>query len=176
MTLSPPTAWVRSGGLAHVVWAISTWFPWLPGTPLPVRVGVLAAWAALGGMWLIAQAERALLRTLLADKTFLYAARSPTPWVRAWFAAVRWLTRKRGGQPHMTYAFQRSLPRLPVPELARTVDGYLASARLLQPPDEFARTEAAARAFLASEGPRLQWYLQLKSWLAPNYVTDWCVA
>lgn len=172
VTASPPDSWVRTSRLSHAVWAASTHFPWLP-VPLPVRVGILAAWVGVGAMLCVAQAERAVLRALLADKTYLYAARAPTPRVRAWFAAVRWLTRRRGGAPHPTYAFQRSLPRLPVPPLGSTVDKYLASARLLQPPEEYAATEAAARAFLAGEGPGLQRYLLLKSWVADSYVSDW---
>jgi hypothetical protein len=33
-----------------------------------------------------------------------------------------------------------------------------------------------AASFLAGEGPKLQRYLWLKSWIAPNYVTDWYAA
>ena len=169
---SHPDSWWRSGPVASLMWRASLYFPWIPGTPLLVRVGTLAAWCALGAMLLAAQLERWTLKALLTNKKFLYEARSPSPFVRWWFLAVRYLTRKRG-RPHMTYAFQRSLPRLPVPDLGHTVEGYLASARLLQSPEEYAITEAQARSFLANEGPRLNWYLKLKSWIAPNYVTDW---
>ena len=65
---------------------------------------------------------------------------------------------------------QRSLPHLPVPPLAETVRRYLESARQLQTPEEFEGTAATAAAFLAKEGPTLQWYLQLKSWFFDNYV------
>ena len=38
--------------------------------------------------------------------------------------------------------------------------------------EQYALVEKSARAFLAEEGPKLQWYLQLKSWFSANYVTD----
>lgn len=169
---SPQDSWVRNSRFSTIVWHFSTYFPWLP-VPLAVRIGVLAAWVAVACMLTLAQLERLILRLLLSDKTYLYAARAPTTYVRTWFAAVRHLTRKRGGIPHMTYSFQRSLPRMPVPRLEKTVEGYLSSARLLQSPEEYEATEAAARAFLANEGPKLQRYLVLKSWLSDSYVTDW---
>lgn len=165
---SPRDSWLRSGPLASWVWSVGNRFPWWTAS-VPVRVGVLAAWTALCAVALLSQAQRLLLRELLRDKSFLYNARSPSLWNRVWFVAVRALTR---GKP-MLLSFQSALPRMPVPPLKETVAKYLASARLLQDDAEFARTEEAARVFLATDGPTLQFYLQLKSWVAPNYVTDW---
>ena len=68
---------------------------------------------------------------------------------------------------------QNALPHLPVPPLKSTVAKYLESAKQLQTPEEFAATTALANAFLEKEGPTLQWYLWLKSWIYDNYVTDW---
>lgn len=170
---APRDSWLRSGWLANVVWSLSKRMPWVPGVPLHVRVGLLAAQVALGGLFALAAAERVLLRRLLADKTYLYQARTPSLRVKLWFVMVRWLTRGRTWGAHLTYTFQSSLPKLPVPQLERSVEGYLATARLLQSPAEFAATEASAKAFLAGEGPVLQRYLKLKSWVSSNYVTDW---
>jgi len=125
---SPADAWVRSGWLANLVWEISMWMPWFPGISLPFRVGVLAAWVSVLFLLLVAITQHALLRLLLSDKSFLFQARSPTAYIKAWFLAVRCLTR---GKP-LIYSFQSSLPHLPVPPLAETVRRYLAAARLLQ--------------------------------------------
>jgi hypothetical protein len=84
------------------VWEFSNLFPWVPGTSLYVRVGVLAAWVSVASLFVIAVGQRFLLRALLADKTFLYAARKPTLWLKVWFVLVRALTR---GKP-MLYSFQ----------------------------------------------------------------------
>lgn len=73
---SPSDAWVRSGWLASAVWEVSLWMPWVPGSGVAFRVGVLAAWVALAFLLLVASAQHALLRLLLSDKTFLYQARS----------------------------------------------------------------------------------------------------
>ena len=48
--------------------------------------------------------------------------------------------------------FQRSLPRLPIPKLEKTVDRYLATQRPLLTSDQFEDTAKAARELLSSEG------------------------
>jgi hypothetical protein len=121
---SPRSAWVRSGPIATAVWAFSLKWPWITND-VHVRVAVLAAWVALGGLLVIAFAQRTLLRVLLADKSFLYAARSPTLWTKTWFMLVRALTR---GRP-LLYSFQSSMPRLPVPPLSQTVEKVRSSRR-----------------------------------------------
>ena len=76
--------------------------PWAPGVPPVGRVAILAAWVAIVFLLLLALGQRALLRTLLSDKTFLYQARAPTALLKVWFLAVRCLTR---GKP-LIYSFQ----------------------------------------------------------------------
>lgn len=49
---------------------------------------------------------------------------------------------------------------------------YLESVRPLLSDLQFQRMAALARDFEHSLGPRLQWYLKLKSWWASNYVSD----
>lgn len=166
---SPRESWLRSGAVATMVWNLSERMPWLPGVSLPVRVGVLAAEVAIVALLFAAVAQRFLLRFLLSDKSFLYNSRSPTLYNKLWFLLVRCLTRRRP----LTYTFQSSLPSLPVPELKETVAKYVESARQIQTPEQFAETQKLAASFIASEGPRLQWFLKLKSWISPNYVTDW---
>ncbi|GCB63304.1 hypothetical protein scyTo_0007374 [Scyliorhinus torazame] len=50
---------------------------------------------------------------------------------------------------------------------------FLESVRPLMNDEDFRRTKALAKDFERNLGPRLQWYLKLKSWWATNYVSDW---
>lgn len=110
----------RSGPIAGFVWDIAMLFPW-PGT-LPrmcvmrrgrglcvcvcsracshdwggwarrVVVGVLAAETGLVAVVLMAWAQRAALRCLLRNKSFLYAGRGkPSIWLRLWGLGVKLL-------------------------------------------------------------------------------------
>lgn len=56
----------------------------------------------------------------------------------------------------ITFAAQDKLPKLPIPELEKTCEKYLAALRPLQSPREHAETKHAVREFLKSEGPELQ--------------------
>uniref|UniRef100_A0A8C2S8H2 Carnitine O-palmitoyltransferase 1, muscle isoform n=1 Tax=Capra hircus TaxID=9925 RepID=A0A8C2S8H2_CAPHI len=77
------------------------------------------------------------------------------------------------GRKPMLYSFQTSLPRLPVPAVQDTVNRYLESVKPLMKEGDFTRMTALAQDFAVNLGPRLQWYLKLKSWWATNYVSDW---
>ena len=64
------------------------------------------------------------------------------------------------------------------PTAAAPPPAFKAAAAPAAPPpptsaEQYALVERSARAFLAAEGPKLQWYLQLKAWFSANYVTDW---
>uniref|UniRef100_A0A8D1SHM1 carnitine O-palmitoyltransferase n=1 Tax=Sus scrofa TaxID=9823 RepID=A0A8D1SHM1_PIG len=83
------------------------------------------------------------------------------------------MVRVFSGRKTMLYSFQTSLPRLPVPAVQDTVSRYLESVKPLMKEAEFKRMTALAQDFAVSLGPRLQWYLKLKSWWATNYVSDW---
>ncbi len=48
---------------------------------------------------------------------------------------------------------------------------YLESARPLMDDEQYKRMEELAKDFEKNLGPRLQWYLKLKSWWASNYVS-----
>ncbi|XP_056307348.1 carnitine O-palmitoyltransferase 1, liver isoform isoform X2 [Danio aesculapii] len=77
------------------------------------------------------------------------------------------------GPKPMLYSFQSSLPRLPVPPVKDTVRRYLESARPLMDDEQYKRMEGLAKDFEKNLGPKLQWYLKLKSWWTSNYVSDW---
>lgn len=48
---------------------------------------------------------------------------------------------------------------------------YLESVRPLMDDEKFERMTALSKDFEKNLGPRLQWYLKLKSWWASNYVS-----
>uniref|UniRef100_A0A4W5MQQ0 carnitine O-palmitoyltransferase n=1 Tax=Hucho hucho TaxID=62062 RepID=A0A4W5MQQ0_9TELE len=71
------------------------------------------------------------------------------------------------------YSFQTSLPQLPLPSVKDTIKRYLESACPLMDDEQYLRMEGLAKDFEKGLGPKLQWYLKLKSWWATNYVSDW---
>uniref|UniRef100_A0A8C7IPY9 carnitine O-palmitoyltransferase n=1 Tax=Oncorhynchus kisutch TaxID=8019 RepID=A0A8C7IPY9_ONCKI len=71
------------------------------------------------------------------------------------------------------YSFQTSLPHLPLPSVKDTINRYLESAHPLMDDEQYLRMEGLAKDFEKGLGPKLQWYLKLKSWWATNYVSDW---
>ncbi|XP_070788426.1 carnitine O-palmitoyltransferase 1, liver isoform isoform X1 [Pituophis catenifer annectens] len=88
---------------------------------------------------------------------------------KIWMALVKLFS----GRKPMLYSFQTSLPRLPVPTVKDTVNRYLESVHPLMNNEEFKRMEGLGKDFAVNLGPKLQWYLKLKSWWATNYVSDW---
>lgn len=86
-----------------------------------------------------------------------------------------WMTMVKifSGRKPMLYSFQTSLPRQPVPAVKDTMKRYLESVKPLMKEEEFKRMTELAQDFAVNLGPKLQWYLKLKSWWATNYVSDW---
>jgi carnitine O-palmitoyltransferase 1 len=113
-------------------------FPWLENFPLLPRLGILAAYTALGIIVIIATLQRLLIRLLLRYKGFLYNSRRPTLALKLWVVAMRFLISRR---PPGTYSFQGVLPSLPLPPLKDTCERYLRSVKSLQTPEQFARTQ-----------------------------------
>ncbi|XP_038242777.2 carnitine O-palmitoyltransferase 1, muscle isoform [Dermochelys coriacea] len=88
---------------------------------------------------------------------------------RVWVALVKVMS----GRKPMLYSFQTSLPKLPVPSVEATIHRYLESVRPLLEDEKYREMEVLAQAFQQHTAPRLQKFLVLKSWWAPNYVSDW---
>ncbi|XP_074980722.1 carnitine O-palmitoyltransferase 1, muscle isoform isoform X2 [Caretta caretta] len=84
---------------------------------------------------------------------------------RVWVALVKVMS----GRKPMLYSFQTSLPKLPVPSVEATIHRYLESVRPLLEDEKYRKMEALAQAFQQHTAPRLQKFLVLKSWWAPNY-------
>uniref|UniRef100_A0A7S1CRN0 Choline/carnitine acyltransferase domain-containing protein n=1 Tax=Bicosoecida sp. CB-2014 TaxID=1486930 RepID=A0A7S1CRN0_9STRA len=160
--------WLRSGSVADVVWEIGLRLPWADGCGNKCRIGVLAAWTGLVFLLLVVFFQRSILRALLARNPFL-KRKVPRVWARVWAGLVMLLS----GRKPLMYSFQSSLPALPLPALEQTVRNHMASVRHVLDEGEWEEAQREAEAFLRSEGPTLQRYLQLKRFISPNYVADW---
>ena len=88
---------------------------------------------------------------------------------RVW-AGLVWLF---SGRNPLLYSYQGSLPKLPVPSVAGTLERYMHSMKPLLTPEEFDDMEKLAKEFEITIAGRLQRYLTLKSWWSTNYVSDW---
>uniref|UniRef100_UPI00358F9DCE carnitine O-palmitoyltransferase 1, liver isoform-like n=1 Tax=Myxine glutinosa TaxID=7769 RepID=UPI00358F9DCE len=132
-----------------------------------VAGGLLFATGIWGAMVL---AMRYTLRGLLSYHGWIFTPHGTSPFsTRMWMMMVRLFS---GRNPKL-YSFQPSLPRLPPPALHDTLTRYLESVNSLLEPELLEQTERLARDFEKGEGRRLQRYVQLKAWWAPNYVSDW---
>ncbi|XP_053417306.1 carnitine O-palmitoyltransferase 1, liver isoform [Nycticebus coucang] len=123
------------------------------------------------GLWVALIATmRYSLKVLLSYHGWMFAEHGKmSRATKIWMGMVKIFS----GRKPMLYSFQTSLPRLPVPAVNDTVSRYLESVRPLMKEKEFKRMTVLAQDFAGSLGPRLQWYLKLKSWWATNYVSDW---
>ncbi|XP_043083658.1 carnitine O-palmitoyltransferase 1, liver isoform isoform X1 [Puntigrus tetrazona] len=123
------------------------------------------------GLWIaVTFVMRNVLKCLLSWHGWMFNRHgSLNVKTKIWLVLVKLFS----GPKPMLYSFQSSLPRLPVPPVKDTVKRYLESARPLMDDEQYKRMEGLAKEFEKNLGPRLQWYLKLKSWWASNYVSDW---
>ncbi|KAM8891226.1 carnitine O-palmitoyltransferase 1, liver isoform 1-T1 [Spinachia spinachia] len=123
------------------------------------------------GLWVsIIMIMRSVLKSLLSWHGWMYTSHGSVSWsTRLWMVLVKVFS----GRKPMLYSFQNSLPRLPVPSIKDTCRRYLESVRPLMEDEQYERMEGLTKDFEKNLGPRLQWYLKLKSWWASNYVSDW---
>lgn len=123
------------------------------------------------GLWVaVIMTMRYSLKVLLSYHGWMFAEHGKmSRSTKIWMAMVKVFS----GRKPMLYSFQTSLPRLPVPAVKDTVSRYLESVRPLMKEEDFQRMTALAQDFAVNLGPKLQWYLKLKSWWATNYVSDW---
>eukprot|EP00047_Mylnosiga_fluctuans_P004149 m.232930 g.232930 ORF g.232930 m.232930 type:complete len:402 (-) comp12436_c0_seq1:1213-2418(-) len=155
--------------LAGVVEARIPFISRIPeGLPREAYAAVFAgsvAWVA--GIY----ASRSSLLILFRYKGYLYdGPKKGSTKTRVWALLVKLLF---GFGTPRTYSYQNVIPRLSVPSLKDTCNNYLDCARPLLDDAEFERMKRLADEFQESEGPGLQRLLWLKSWIVPNFVTDW---
>uniref|UniRef100_A0AAZ3QWI0 carnitine O-palmitoyltransferase n=1 Tax=Oncorhynchus tshawytscha TaxID=74940 RepID=A0AAZ3QWI0_ONCTS len=124
------------------------------------------------GLWVaIFFTMRTALKWLLSWHGWMYAHHGTVSWrTRIWLVLVKIFSGRRNPQ---LYSFQTSLPQLPLPSVKDTINRYLESAHPLMDDEQYLRMEGLAKDFEKGLGPKLQWYLKLKSWWATNYVSDW---
>uniref|UniRef100_A0A672SLH8 carnitine O-palmitoyltransferase n=1 Tax=Sinocyclocheilus grahami TaxID=75366 RepID=A0A672SLH8_SINGR len=125
------------------------------------------------GLWIaIIFSMRTVLKGLLSWHGWMFAPHGKMTWqIRLWLVCI--LNIFSGMQTPMLYSFQNSLPHLPVPSVKDTMRRYLESVQPLLSDEEHRRMQSLALDFEKNLGPKLQWYLKLKSWWATNYVSDW---
>jgi hypothetical protein len=71
-------------------------------------------------------------------------------------------------------SFQRALPRLFVPSVKTTCNAFLKSVRPLLTDSEYDVMASQAKSFMSSSTSwKANALLTVKSWLAPNYISDW---
>ncbi|XP_043825799.1 carnitine O-palmitoyltransferase 1, liver isoform [Dromiciops gliroides] len=123
------------------------------------------------GLWVaLIMTMRYSLKMLLSYHGWMFAEYGKlSRATKIWMGMVKIFS----GRKPMLYSFQTSLPRLPVPAVKDTVNRYLESVQPLLNKEDFKRMKGLAEDFSINLGPRLQWYLKLKSWWATNYVSDW---
>ncbi|XP_047451892.1 carnitine O-palmitoyltransferase 1, liver isoform isoform X2 [Mugil cephalus] len=123
------------------------------------------------GLWVtIIMIMRNVLKCLLSWHGWMHTRHGTVSWSsRVWMLLVKVFS----GRKPMLYSFQNSLPRLPVPAIKDTCRRYLESVRPLMDDEQYERMEGLAKDFEKNLGPRLQWYVKLKSWWTSNYVSDW---
>ncbi|KAI4894588.1 hypothetical protein NFI96_018815 [Prochilodus magdalenae] len=123
------------------------------------------------GLWVtIIFIMRNVLKSLLSWHGWMYNRHGSVPiGTKIWLVLVKLFS----GRKPMLYSFQSALPRLPVPPVKDTVKRYLESVRPLMDDEHYQRMEGLAKDFEKNLGPKLQWYLKLKSWWTSNYVSDW---
>nr|XP_008121227.1 PREDICTED: LOW QUALITY PROTEIN: carnitine O-palmitoyltransferase 1, muscle isoform [Anolis carolinensis] len=132
---------------------------------------LLSALIFSSGAWMLGVLlRRQALRLLLSYHGWMFEPHGKTrPSTKIWASMVRVMS----GRHPMLYSFQTSLPKLPVPRVADTIQRYLESVRPLLDEERFLDMEALALDFQQRLISRLQKYLLLKSWWATNYVSDW---
>ncbi|XP_069480223.1 carnitine O-palmitoyltransferase 1, liver isoform isoform X2 [Ambystoma mexicanum] len=123
------------------------------------------------GLWIaLIVTMRYSLKKLLSYHGWMFAEHGKlSTSTKIWMTMVKVFS----GRKPMLYSFQTSLPHLPVPAVKDTVHRYLDSVKPLMDETQFRRMDALAKDFAITLGPKLQWYLKLKSWWATNYVSDW---
>uniref|UniRef100_A0A671RDB1 Carnitine O-palmitoyltransferase 1, liver isoform-like n=1 Tax=Sinocyclocheilus anshuiensis TaxID=1608454 RepID=A0A671RDB1_9TELE len=123
------------------------------------------------GLWIaVTFVMRNVLKYLLSWHSWMFNRHgSLSLKTKLWLMLVKVFS----GPKPMLYSFQNSIPRLPVPPIKDTVRRYLESVHPLMDDEQYKRMEGLAKDFEKNLGPKLQWYLKLKSWWASNYVSDW---
>jgi len=152
------------------LWSLSELLYISKSFPLILQAGIVSVLVGTLSFVVIMYIRQCLLRILLSYRGWMYSPMSKPPTkILLWGLLVRLIS---GYQPSL-YSFQRSLPKLPVPKLHDTMQKLIESLRPILSEEELAIVKKQATEFENTIGPKLQRLLILKSWITPNYVTDW---
>jgi len=77
-------------------------------------------------------------------------------------------------KPGITFAAQEKLPKLPIPDLDKSLKRYIAALEPLQTAREHAETKAAVQDFLRADGPELQDKLKKYAVGKTSYIEQFC--
>eukprot|EP00112_Aurelia_sp_Birch-Aquarium-sp1_P017854 Seg418.12 transcript_id=Seg418.12/GoldUCD/mRNA.D3Y31 product="Carnitine O-palmitoyltransferase 1 liver isoform" protein_id=Seg418.12/GoldUCD/D3Y31 len=160
----------KLNAISSYMWAFGDYI-YLDNTyPYFLRLFVIAFIISVIYFIVLLYTRQYLLRMLLSWKGWLYQPpRSQSIVTILWALMVRLVS----GKHARLYSYQNSLPRMSVPPLKDTVDGFLRSVRPVLEDEQYKKMEKDAKEFLSTTGPKIQRILKLKSWWAPNYHTDW---
>lgn len=160
----------KLNAVSYYLWAFGNYLYLDDTYPYAFRMFMISLIASVLYFVVILYTRQFLMRILLAYKGWLYQPpRSMSYTVLLWALLLRIIS---GRKPRL-YSYQNTLPRMNVPALKETVRKYLESVKPILPVEEYDKMEIDAKDFLSSVGPKLQWILQLKSWWATNFCTDW---
>ncbi|OXA62457.1 Carnitine O-palmitoyltransferase 1, liver isoform [Folsomia candida] len=162
---------VKTVVLNKLLWNLADVLPIPDGTPRWFRAFITAWVVGLVFFVVLMKLRQYALRALLSYRGWLYEnLKSQSGKTVLWGVLVKMIS---GYSPSL-YSCQRSLPRLPVPNVHQTLVLLLDSLKPLCTQTEHNELIAEAAAFENSAlCKKLQRILILKSWWMPNYVSDW---
>lgn len=174
MVLNPSQSWWRSNSLSGLAWYMDEYLnPFKTYMHQNTRVAYLSFGVAFIGVFIIMWIHRLILRILLSYQGWLSdPPGKASTLTKIWAVLLKFLF--FGGRSQHTYAYQRALPSLPVPNVETTIAKYLKSTEPTVNEAEFENVKKLAAEFLKHKDLwKITQLLKLKSHLYTNYVSDW---
>lgn len=173
VTTSTSSTWQRSGKFADLLWKLDSLNPLTKLLSTEARVAYLAFYTSAAVMLGVTSVQRFCLRQLLGYHGWMFHGHGQAKSLKTklWAIVLKYVYIRRIKKN--LYAYQSSLPSLPLPPLEQTCARYLKTVEALLPAEEFATLSHQAATFQKSEGPVLQRWLKLKWLTSTNYVADW---
>jgi len=165
--------------LSQTLWGFERYIPSSQAISPTLRATLISAAVGTGAIFVMSYVRKFILSSLLGYQGWLYDnPRTQSKRTIIWGILVKLISGQHGlrlfsRQKPLLYSNQDALPKLPVPSLDQTCSKYLQSVAPLLSPEEYSQMQKLVASFKKNEGRRLQRYLILKSWLTPNYVSDW---
>lgn len=139
----------------------------LSGIPYQMNIALLGFIVGYGTTKIFLLMRMQVFRMLLAYQGWMFNPKSTT--TKMWALMLGLL---RGNGKYPCFYFEPLLPRLPIPDLNKTLDRMLASMKPVLSDEEFIELLSNTEAFRAKEGPQLQNYLLQRSVNKRNWLAD----